>query len=484
LADYLARDKFPWLLAVPLFLVSRGFSLFFLDAVFWDDWTLVDVRPEVILEVFRQSGSIGETGHLHNALLTVGPAAYRIFTLLLLFACAVLVWAIMRTLRGISPTDRNLVTLLFLCAPLYAASVSLMVFPNTLRIFFFFMAWYLLVVRRSAASRVASLALFALSFNTASLLVFYALPFLHFAMQSATKQSLRTPSTLLSLAAFGALPLLHWFIQLQFFRPSGVFVDYNRIHTQYLLGDLPWVVAGAVYTVATSLGLRHVQSDRIKGLLLVPVGLWMLWLAILPYRAIGWGVPLSMWWEHSFIEWASRYQLLMPLGFAVVVASLDKALRFRVTAIVALLTILGSAIHNLGVGAEYYVDWIKQKEVIQHLARSDDVRRARTILFEDEAPHFNARSRTYRFYEYNGWLKRAYGDETRFAMDRKNWSGPMSEVVPASYAKNFSEAYNAGQYVAGAPDLVVRIRAGNGRLRTLLTGSGNFHLEVSLPPRS
>ncbi|OFW09495.1 MAG: hypothetical protein A3H96_03995 [Acidobacteria bacterium RIFCSPLOWO2_02_FULL_67_36] len=482
LVRYLERDAFPWTLALSVYVISHGLSFLFLGAVFWDDWTLVDVRPEVILDVYRQNGSVfAHAGYLHIAMLTTGPAGYHILTFVLLFASGVLVWAIVRAIPEVHAIDRSLIAILIVTAPLYSARVALIVFPYTLRLFLFFWAWYLLVTKRRTGSRVLSFALFALSVNTPSLLVFYLLPCLHLLCQTFRQRSEEHAArAMLWIVPFGGLPLLFWFVKRQFFRPYGLLEGYNEINLGNLQHDLPWLVAGLAYTLVFVAVWRYVKSERLKALSAIPIGLWILWLAVVPYRAIGFGVPIRVWWDLSFYDWWSRHQLLLPLGFAVVVTSVDKALRFKRVPVIVCLVVVASVAYNVRVESEYYVDWTKQREIIRLLGSSEDVRKSKTILFEDDAAFLNARTRTFRHYEYNGWLKRAYGDETRFAMDRPLWRGSLSDQIDPSWRNAFSEKYNAGQYVAGVPDALIRIHAANGRWRTFVTGSAKVSLEVSL----
>jgi hypothetical protein len=103
---------------------------------------------------------------------------------------------------------------------------------------------------------------------------------------------------------------------------------------------------------------------------------------------------------------------------------------------------------------------------------------ARTILFDDKTVHFNARGRTYRYYEYNGWFKLVYGDQARWGMDQGAWEGPLTAELPDKYKQCISKHYNAGDYIRSTPDLIVRIQSTNGRLKTLLTGSGGFSLDI------
>jgi hypothetical protein len=472
-----------WVIIGVLYVISYGLSLLSLDAIYWDDWTLVSVPPSAVLEQFRQAGALlNFTGYLHYALLQAGPWAYHILDFVLVLLTGVLLWAILGTIPVIRPVNRSLIVALFVLLPLNAARIAIINFPVTVFVFMFFLAWYLLVARRGWPARMCALALFFMSFGLSSLLLFYLLPLAHALYLGAWRGDNRA-STVLVFGPFAALPLVEWAIKLRFFRPYGGYANYNTIDLTYLRGDLPWLLAGFAYSAVVVAVLNRVRSGRLKALVLIPAGLWVLWLGIVPYRAVGYSRFPTWnphdWYDLSFFNWDARHQVLMPLGAAIAIVALDRMLRIKNAPWVAALIIAVSVAYNVHVGLEYRLDWIKQQEMIRLFAASDEVRRAKTIIMYDPTYYrFNARRRTMRYYEYNGMLKRAFGDETRFAMDLAAWARPLTDRMPASYAPQFNESNSASHYTAGVPDIQVNILETSGKRAILLAGRGGFALRV------
>jgi hypothetical protein len=102
---------------------------------------------------------------------------------------------------------------------------------------------------------------------------------------------------------------------------------------------------------------------------------------------------------------------------------------------------------------DYRLDWKKQLAVIDGLKALEPVRAARggALLFVDDAPDLNASKRFFRFYELSGFLRRAYGDQTRFGTllndcERRN-----------SYRQFKGKGYNLDDYEGGAVAGVIRI---------------------------
>jgi hypothetical protein len=473
----LSRNQFPWLLGVLLYLISYGGSFLFLDAIYWDDWIIFNKEPEVILDLFQQVGvPFNWTGHLHVALLKFGPEIYRFLTFILMFLSGYLLWLIVGTIAAISHLERNLIALFFMVLPLNAARIALVNFEYTICYFSFFLAWYLLVCRNGYISKVLSLVLFLFSFNTNSLLVFYALPIAHAVYLSAgfdLKKSIiwASKSFLFLLAPFA------WFyIKTHFFAPTGLFDGYNSLK---LVGIMRALLIGAplgIIFIAWVVKERQGKNNPIdRGLVFLFWGMAITWLGVFPYLAVG--------LFPYFGDWHSRHQLLMPLGAALAIVGTGSWISYGNLLRFTLLLLAISSLVNLCSAFEYHVDWIKQREVMQLISRSGEIRAARTILFDDKTVHFNARGRTYRSYEYNGWFKLVYGDQTRWGMDEAAWKGPLTAKLPDRYKIYISKYHNASEYMLSAPDLIVIIKSSNSRLKTLvkkaLTGSGGFSIDIS-----
>jgi hypothetical protein len=111
-------------------------------------------------------------GYLHLGLLAIGPWIYKILTFVLMFSSGMLLNKIIGRHQSIDKNTRFFIVLLFFILPLNVAQVAMIVFPYTLCYFLFFLAWALM-----DRHRILALIIFFISFNTNSLLVFYAVPF-------------------------------------------------------------------------------------------------------------------------------------------------------------------------------------------------------------------------------------------------------------------------------------------------------------------
>jgi hypothetical protein len=56
------------------------------------------------------------------------------------------------------------------------------------------------------------------------------------------------------------------------------------------------------------------------------------------------------------------------------------------------------------------------------LAKNKYIEKSKLIVFNDSTMSLNALGRTYRDYEWNGLVKVAFGDETRYCIDHTNWN--------------------------------------------------------------
>ncbi len=479
LKQYFSQDRFPWLISVLLFVLAYGGCLFYLDAIYWDDWVLFNVDSQVILDTFSQAGSIlNWLGYMHISLLSIGPEAYRILTLLLMFFSGYLLWLILKNIPSISLEERNIITLLFLLLPLNAARVALITFPYTLCYFSFFLAWYLAIAKKSFLTKTGSLLLFLFSFNTNSTLVFYALPFTHLVYQN-TQFNFNIKKILLFIsryALFIAAPFIYFFVKSYYFAPTGDYEGYNYVG---LSGIMRGLLLGSPLLIVFILVLffkhRRKNFSIQRDLLLLFVGLVTTWLAVFPYVVVGYS-PISF-----FHGWNSRHQLLMPLGISLVILSASSWICYGRKIRAVVLAIFLSTFVNLWFSLEYYLDWFKQQRVIDLISRSEEIRNARTIIFKDDTSIWNAGNRSYAFYEYNGWLKKAYGDETRFAIgfEHLKFISDIYESFDSEYKPAYKSNYNAGDYTGGGkPEIIVEINAKPkcGRLKILFQRENCFYL--------
>lgn len=451
-------EIFWWAIA---YTVMHGGILLMPDAVFWDDWLLYRNSDSIILQTFREAGSIfGVAGYLHIFMLWMDVWSYKVLTFLLMFGAGILLDFILKRNALLPREGRFLLVLLFLILPFNFARIALISFPSVLCYFLFFLAWSLI-----DRHRVAAAILFLVSFNLNSLLVFYFLPILDLLYRT------HRPWTIKSLARFPlyrpellAAPFVFYFVKVKYFQAVGFYEGYNenlqfaniKNAAKLQFKDLATIefnelVFLALLPVVFFILLKRINTDSEKiGLkslaIFLLLGILSFFLGALPYWILGL-VP-------TFNDWASRHQLLLPLGTALVISSVllpcPKPLK------IAAVSALVSACLTLGI-VNYYdfaVDWNKQKTLVKLFSENEDIRRADVVLMNDLTPGLNAIKREYRFYEWNGLLENAFGDQSRFALPSNNlkWYF-LNDVKRLS-----SEMYKAGSHQVKEVPKVVEIK--------------------------
>lgn len=432
-------DKHYFMALFLVYTAAHGGVLLIPNAIYWDDWTLYQVDRAIILDIFQQAGSMFNwAGHLHNTLLSVGPWLYRVLTFSLMFLAGVALSSILEKHRFIEKETQFLVVLLFLIFPFYWARVALIDIGYTVCYFLFFLAWAII-----NKYPVISLLLFLLSFNTNSLLVFYALPILDLYIRSR-----KAPFSVNSLISFGliklhflTLPFIYFWFKLTFFSPSGILEGYNEHYSALNLLIAPARTFIDLLRLqvpllgAILIGLLFYQS--IKQIDHVGIGSvkdrkWFLYAGVLaiffatfPYWILG-HVP-------SFRDWSSRHQILLPLGFSLVSVGLIVVLGKQIRAVVVTLLISVSLALNAVTYIDFFKDWLKQKELIELFRASAELREADIVVFDDKTLALNGVDRTFRFYEWNGLMFQAFKDERRMGLSQAEYELLELGRLPKSY---------------------------------------------------
>lgn len=449
------------------YLVAHGGILLIPNAIYWDDWTLYRVAPSVILDTFRQTGTMFNfVGYLHVAMLEVGPWIFRASTFVLMFAAGLLLNLIIKRYAVITTETRFFIVLLFLLLPFNIARVALIDFGYTLCYFLFFLAWWLM-----DRYRIAALALFFLSFITNSLLVFYAVPILDMLYRSGHSSSLKSGLMFcIRRIDFMLLPFVFFFIKAYFFSPSGSYEGYNQKYsTQQLIDsavkqredffqfftfldrfvgvELCLLLSLFALLLIKNKPLILIANKRIPWLLLA-FGLLTFFLGAFPYWITG-NVP-------TFTEWTSRHQLLLPLGSALVIVGVlsfnNLSGKTKVPSVIVRASLAFNALvisiivgvslaFNVSSYAALFIDWQKQLQLIHLFAKNTDIERAGLIIFVDKTQQLNAFRREQRFYEWNGMLEAAFENEKRFGIQRSQFNNYLSGNL---------DRYFQGQYKAAS----------------------------------
>lgn len=408
--------RHPLAAATLLYLVAWGGTMLSANGLYWDDWTLVGVPGEAVVAGYTEFGSPW-LGHLHLALLEVGPWLYRVLTLGLMYGVGVAVHAISQRVPWLGAGERSLVVVLVLVLPLNSARHALIDLPYTISLALFFAAWYLLVHHRSPLRGTVWLAtaLFVLSYTTQSLLVFVVLPVAHLLVREVPVDTW-SPSRLVRWAGrrwyLLASPVVFFVAKGVAFPAYGEYEGYNQLSLGQLGRAVLPVALTAVLLLAALAARRWLPHRLPAGVVTLAVGLLVGALGILPYLAVG-HVP-------RFVEWNSRHQLLLPLGCALVAVGLVRLVRSHAGELAAIRVatafVAVAVVYSAHLSVSFAVDWGKQRSVIAQLAASPDVQQHHTFVYFDRVLGQNANGRTWRPYEVNAFLATATGEETRLAV--------------------------------------------------------------------
>jgi hypothetical protein len=526
------------------------------DSKFWDDWVLANGDT---LRLTRELG-LPWTGPIYIAGFAAGAWTFKALVIVSTIVIGIASYVIAGRGLGLVVWERWLLAALVVALPLFGIRVLASVSTYSWSLAVFLVAWYLLV-RRSPDDPgriryVAAAVLLFVSFTTASLLPFVALPVLHLLyLTMHGRRFWRGIGTFLSRFWFVlAAPVLFWIVRTLFLEPYGLYKGYNGLtvspHAPEGLASLrfigaigcicvlfllwrfmPWprrvwlrelitivllggatgalgfflyvkrgdetlaaralpaglmlcaialIVVAIIRAVIAGIGREGEPPARDRRVSpILAVGLVAVALGILPYLLVG-KFP-------SFDLWESRNQLLMPLGFAAIVVATFRSLATTVwrpiIAVLAVAAVASLVVLSLGLSLALVADWNKQDQIIQALRSQPLVRDGATIVFADGAKHLNYDSRGYSFYESDGWMLTAFGNESRLAIERNSVNEFVrgDGVKPLAYA---AARYGFGSYsgpTSGPTSAVlVRILPVKGASEwTLLTNQKSITLQVS-----
>lgn len=458
--------------------------------LFWDDWVFWQQDKALVAQISRDMGSTWPTTINHLIFYSdAGITFARLLSYAALLCAALLLFGILRRLSPLSDNIAMWSAVIFVLYPGYTARQALVMVGYALCLALFLAAVWLLV--RYAPSpgipvRVVSALLFLLSFQTRSLLVMCALlPVVLLMVDPPEAPGVRPlVKKLFSYSEQFALPFIFWAVTRVWFQPRGLYAGYNQLGAEKI-EVLPTLWWGVVHSTPLSVIWARVTPDlsalATTAVLLIPLLLlgWRRWsmrhdsgdlwrldagialmvLAIVPYAAVG-KIP-------HFEAFDSRHQLLVPIGWGLIIATIAKAhvraTRASSVAVgICLAVVLSSfaAVH-LQSYLGYQREWLKQQALIEAFKTSPEIQGASTILFVDHTPEWNAGHRSEsQHYEYNGMFAEAFGDQTRLGVDRAHYPH-----LPNAFSRGLAELegnryYKLGNWRRHAPDHVVTIREG------------------------
>jgi len=430
------------ILLLVIYIIANIPVLLNTDGIYWDDWTLYNHSLSTIESMFRAAaGPIGTiAAYIHYALLNYGNVyTYRILTLSLYFLSSLFLYEIFTELSPFSRKERFWLTLLFLIAPLFNSKFILINFPYTLFNTLFFFGCYLTTkwnFQLSVIKRFLIESIFFLSFIVNSHLVFYAIVLLYLfyqVYQSGGTLKENVKSYCYRYLDFILLPIIFFILKVIYFRPSGLYAGYNKISILNILNIKSYCYsfidsffkpilessrdASFLYTIFIILiitfffikkkPLNLQQSHFQKNLPALVIGIGLFILGALPYIAVG-KLPRSHFWFYS------RFQLLLPLGFSVMLLSLthivfNKVLKMLILCIFSLSFI----ITNINEQTNWNLIWYFTLSIEKNFQRNSDIRQNTTFLVSHKSsfPYFQYRMRS--VHAINGIARKALNEDSR-----------------------------------------------------------------------
>ena len=442
-----------------LYLLSFCFMLLYSSTYFWDDW--FNYFGLTSIEVRNSTGPF--SGFSPVRLVAEGwmaeffPSSFRILTFIWFPLAAFGLFKSLLDSRFLLRTEVIALTMLFLLLPANSARASMTIFMYSTSNCAFFIGWWLFSVRRRWWTLLLSLGFFIMSFDTASFLVFMAVPLLlSFLEERATNTGFLF--WLRRNFLFIVSPLAYWFIE-PIINPT---LDSVRAayYTPSLSGILRGLVVGLFISAVTGFFIfyRGWRYSTHRGGVQILIGLLLTWLGMFPYMALGHFPNLNsllIGFVPGASDWDSRHQLLMPLGLGLTIVGIFNFLNPSRLWHGVLVVCGVSTLLNMTFSQEYYLDSIKTQRIIEAFESNEDIDQVKFALIDDQALRFNARGRSIRSYEWDYMLKAANPGLQQ--------TTDVLRYVDCSVL---------------SPDSIIVIQASNGKLETLLTRDPGITVSV------
>ena len=458
----IAVNRFPWLWALSVYVVSYGLILTFLSSYFWDDWGVYYQQANGVIEQSMQRrGDWPTRAFLELTVLGARPELFKLLTLAAYFAAGWFLFQILNTLSFLKVNQIRLISILFLIMPINSARVAMVDFAYACSLVLFFWGWFLLVRKSSWLRDLLAVLLFILSFGaTASLLVFLLVPCAHrlyLRLSDSTPE--RNRAWLSTLTIFLMSPA-YWFLDRRFNSPQDSYLTMYSLQKSGVVRALLLLFIACIVLVWLVKVGRHDLNEKYRNLL-ISLGMILVIIGSAPYIVAGHLVDVSEW-MFNFVprasDWNSRHQLLLGLGLAVFIVGIlgelqSKFKRNLVIVIIGICVLLNATFMHA-----YFLDSLKQDQFIDAIKQNTELSASKVIMIDDQALRFNARGRWFRYYEWDGMFASAYGNDSRYQISGLSYVDCTSDLIP---------------------DTLLTITATNGRFKATLLRDIGINIAVT-----
>ena len=481
-----------------IYSIAHGLILFN-NGVFWDGWSWFNQTPENLFDIIKQRDGLFLRYLMAFPLLSdYGVVVLRVITFLLFFTAALFLYNILTYIKEIDSFSRLVIVLIFAIFPINEARISISVGMYALCYALFYLGFWVLALYINTNKyylRILSLLIFFFSFSTNSFLVFYLIP-LSFIFYKEKESIILFPSLFIKVITkytdYLLLPIIFIIINHVFFQPSGIYENIYSISFKEILLS-PINAMGAFSTsfisslnnsfdyfiyifffsliVFTLLNNREIKNTN-NSWIFIKVGIIAFFLAVFTHLSIGRGFDYGN-------EWASRDELLIPLGAAFILYYGLKLLVYKfeishkVQKLLYSILITAFIITNITNYLEFQRDWFKQLSIIENIKSSEVIKNNMAFVFDDKTTDLNGIGRYYRFYEYTGLMKYTFGNEKRFGISIEEYED-TDDINNVHFKIVKHRIYNMYDFDFSKPKYKVIIEHGSyyptlkGTLKTLI----------------
>ena len=403
-----ALEGFPWRLATILYTLSWGWSLLRPNTLYWDDWAYIYNKPKSYLnQIFVDTGLPPWRALIDKELIAVGYWTIPVLTFLFFFASGVALYFVLKTVNILDQSQKNLIILFFLLAPVNHARIALVMFGYTTSFFLFFVAWAILVSHKKEMHFLIALVLYFWAFMTHSFLFFYLLPILHFASMNTKTLKIQNWKNAFSvkIVSLATLPFTYYILRSAYWPPTETYETYHKLTFDGFRRGLIFLVAGSAiaFTISQISWSRSVRTEARA-------------LAIVAWGVFAWGL-FPYFVNQSLVntvsvfafraDYGTRHLLLTPLGIGLIVISIVimipvSSQKKLVGSILTLFTVV-----NVFIGTQYLLDSYKKDQLTELFRQTEIVNSSSDLVFVDDTKLFNGRFSTYRDTEILGLLNLA-----------------------------------------------------------------------------
>ena len=451
-----------------LYFIANILLLLNVDGLYWDDWAVYKQEPGTLALLFGQiqHGIKGDFfvyfSHLWN-----GIYGFRIFLFFSTFLMGLLVYGILKNIKELDKSSLFFITAFFLTIPVNSAKILIAVVPFVFPVFLFYSAFYFLTLYLKSPNlivRVGILALFFVSFSTNSLLVFYFSIFIYlyyFHFNFSYDAILNKSQFLLKRYwDFWLLPFVYFILKAIYLKPYGLYEGYNAVSSNLpkafitvlrnVDNSLFKVIVESLYSITSVWVIilvliyfiikrsKYAGEVRHKKIFFI-LGAVLFFLAVFPYAMVGKNAELD--------SLESRFQLLTPLGLAFIyyfgIRWVGSALELKEKVILALMWLLLFSFIGKNVSYQYkeHIDWFYSVSIRENIKDNDLIRQHTTFIVNNNITNILLYKRDMSFYELNGIMKSAFGDEKRLAMLYDDYTKNIQNIAKMKIHKqyNFSQ---------------------------------------------